>query len=214
MPRRYRKRRKRAKSGGRKFKQRVLAIINTQAEHKYLDEVQTRNSIDTFPAGPHKLVWPVQGDSVNERIGDEFHIRSIKYTLNCGSPSAAANGVVWRFVVFQWMQYAGVGAPLAGDVLQTTAAGLAIVSPLQRDNLESRRLVPLYDRRFTTVFNGNNASKSFEVNLFGKRIKRKRIDLAPGTITGEMGDIYWIMFVDSPVTCFFDIYTRMTYVDM
>lgn len=136
----------------------------------------------------------------------------IKYYLHT---SQVRNAV--RVMAFQWFN---TTTPALADVLETTAAGVATVSPI---NVKNKMYIKvLYDQSHqfaptaasgSSVINGEGLVTHQTVYIPGKRLRRIRMDPTANTI--QMGNLYLLFVSDDTIvpapqiTC----YSRCTFTD-
>ncbi len=83
------------------FKKRVIAVVNSQAEKKNLDQVENATSIINSTQFLMTMVMPAQADDDNSRDGDQIRILSMRWRGHLELIGAATEGALIRFVLLR-----------------------------------------------------------------------------------------------------------------
>lgn len=206
---RGRKRKRTFKRGGRKFNKRVKLAINKFAEKKYIDSNPLfSNAVSTGVTFVQMGFVPIQGTSVNTRIGDQIYRRSLTITGQLFGDSPYTQ---FRVVIFAWNQQIA-GNPTTNDLFAMTTNPL--ISLYRRDTLQQKRMIIMFDKHYTMNSGGASSyMRRVRYRFSGKRLPWKKLTLT----AGAADKVYYMAImsdhiVASPATANF--VARMTYTDV
>ena len=192
MRHRGRKSRMGAKLSKKQARQ-VKTIVGRQIETKFSDYdlpafiVTAGGSI----VGPIAIIGP--GDGESQREGDEIILKNIRIRFSLIGQDATN---FMRVIVFRWLQDNALNIPVIADIFQQVATNPWSAN-LDYSNLHTeKRIQILYDGLHSLVLNGNNACKHKTINVFGKKLGKKKMGFNTATTTG-MGQVYICAISDS-----------------
>lgn len=132
----------------------------------------------------------VQGDALDERIGDELKYTSIKID-GFIEPKSTGAGDRTRLIVFQWLADNAVDAPTVGSILEDTAT-----NPINSDYVmvkaDRAKFHVLYDKSFgiPAIANLNSPANRVRVRISGKRMRKVKYNLGA---TNGSGMVYLML---------------------
>lgn len=188
------KRKRYRKYGERKFNKRVKRAVTKFAEKRYVDNSQ---SLEVFGSDGQFLYFNngiSQGDGPTLRQGSQIYARSLRlYGHFVGNNSSTGTEYQFRVIVGCWTQFPS-GAPTATQLL-TGSSGFWHWAQYNRQTLQQKRWIPMFDKRFTvTRPNGNDpmsSCKFFDWKFSGKRLPMKRVTF-DGTNAAD--HVYFLWF--------------------
>ena len=164
----------------------------------------------------------VRGDGfLNEFHGQQITPTGLQFKWYCNGglsnlvgPADANNQT--RCIIFQWLDST---VPALADVLESTASGFSVVSPIKVENREN--ISVLRDWCFSTwrtCYFGNTAessSNSGNGKVFIKSKKFDPIQFKQASNATQKGAVYVLLISDSSVTPHpgFAYYSRLTFTD-
>jgi hypothetical protein len=182
------RKRKFKRRGGRVskgFSRKVKTVLYKQLEHKAYDfsaNTGTISNAGTFiPIGPVAST-PNAGTAVNQRIGDEIRLRSIKvnFVINAGTGSAQDN---MTMVVGCWKDYVQ-SSPTVTKIFQDYTH--TWTSLFERAALQTKEWIPIMMKRMTLTpvtvgpsvipRPGITNQWTIRLSLSGKRLPIKKIN--------------------------------------
>ena len=198
-------RRRTTKSAGVKALKKVNKIIRN-TEKKFIDNASSGNQSSTIAITPISLAG--QGDTASSREGNKLVMMSLqmKYTWK-QSESAAATRC--RIMIVEDRQVNGATFS-ANDLLESTALGTAIISPLNLDG--AFRFKVLYNKVHSLSING---SKVQYAEMFKKINIRARYSNSGGTIASVLSSGLFVVAVsdETSQTPNLSFFTRIRFND-
>jgi len=175
----------------RKDKQNLKINLNTLGEKKWFFlSLVTSPIIDTGRIDP--ITDIPQGDTDQERDGDQLNIRSIEVNWAWAQPTALNDlSNLCRFIVFQWFPNT---TPTIASILASTATTTGVLSPYHHDNRFQFKI--LLDVKTTLGLNSGNSAMIYRKYIKGD-LKRK-IQYITGGIAGQ-NKLYVVALSDSTV---------------
>lgn len=180
----------------------MLRAMVPKPEAKWFD--RTFQQTLGITNGPVPLDLIVQGAGQNQRIGDSVKAKSsfVRYTLTRG----AADSFV-RVIHFIWKSN---DIPQATDVLAVASGGQQTVSPLNRDNGRTLRII--HDRLYTL----GSGQDQLQVEKWSKKMYfTNKYDSDGATTTSING--YYVLFVSDQTVAAnqptINYYHRLSYTD-
>lgn len=184
-------------------KKQVRRMIARAHEDKFIDDYTNISAGVTSSGTVTQLGVPAQGTGVSQRVGDTIEVKRIElqYVLAGGD---VYNNI--RVIVFKWNVDSNLSAPTLASVLYTTNV-TPVIAPYVWDNIKSKEVQIVYDRthslsygcQLATVSSNGIETQHQKVNLFGKRLHARKVEVDQGGTTGY--GIYYILFVsDSAIT--------------
>lgn len=158
-------------------------------------------------------------DYLNNFIGQNMDIAGIQFRYQV--TGAVSNAVltadqnnITRVMLFQWMDST---TPTLSGVLQTAAAGQAVLSPVLATNRENINI--LHDQAYSTWCQTSVAteanSNGYVVRKYIKGYKLSPVQMDTGSATYQKGGLYVLVVSDSSVTPnpSFNFYCRTTFTE-
>lgn len=132
-----------------------------------------------------------QGDDVGDRDGNKLLAKYIKFEANIAMDNTQTTTFV-RMIIFVDTENQGV-IPVASDVLESTAASVALVSPINKDN--TQRFTVLADRCFSF---SNTGQQSVHTEVF--RNLNFHISYTTTLSTSRNKNSIWLMYLSDQGT--------------
>ena len=192
MKRRTYKRKTYNKKPTKNIKRYIKKKFDDMVEDKYI------NNLDLFipdqvgsAVNLQNLITINQGTAVNQRINDRLRVKkiNIKFVVEAGEVSSCV-----RILVFQWK---GFTPPIAGlNILQTFGIPNVVNSPYRWEDLQSKLINVLYDRRFKVSTVQGDAMQLGSISLSSRFVKN--IQYETGTNIALNNNLYFYSVSDTP----------------
>lgn len=193
------------------------AVMFLNSEEKFADSNANAASVGTTPIVTAMTGGLVRGTGENQRVGSSILLKSglLRGTIKVNA--SATTPQQFRLIIFRDLNDNDNTAPTGAQLLQTTAAQAAILSPLNRDN--SSRFQVIRDRIFRVYANHPSQSINefftfgFDKDSHGNNTKGQHAtwDASDGTAAGQ---VYWmVVSSDDTNKPTMDWYSRYNYMD-
>lgn len=188
-----RKRSFKRRRNGRVFKRRVRRVVETMAEHKYIDY---SGGTPATNAGTivYFLDTLAQGDTSTSREGASVKLRSLKINL-IATASNADKETFFRVIFGVWKDFY-VTSPNPARILEVPTS--QTLSPYLRENLQAKKWIPMYDKKFTLDKMQAGATRAddkvWSLSFSGKRLPMKKITYSA---SGVADHVYFLMVITS-----------------
>lgn len=151
---------KRRKGISRKVVRKIAkSVVSRSAEKKFADA--SGNSGIDFNGTNWQIATPIQGITLNTRIGDSFNWARLEIR---GSITAAATTNVVRVMVYSWKPDNYLDAPNIDDLFPKRGTALAPYSPTPTPDTRAKMVVH-FERTFAVSASGPEV-KTFSKNIY------------------------------------------------
>lgn len=204
----------------RRFKRGVKKAVQAIAERKFVDSEAFGSSV----SAPSISICPYpanQGVGESAFVGNAIYRRSLMlHTHAIASTDTPGNAI--RMVVFMWTPLTTGNVtgnlPTYSDLVQNTNPVFYMTTPLNRANLQLKRIIPMYDRVFYLSSTSGPAFWNRTLKFYGKRLPHKKMyfEIPTGSQIDHRYSIWIAAWSDSAAIAHptLTVWARLSYNDM
>lgn len=217
VKRRYGRKRsfKRGGKPGRAFSRKVKKVINSTAEKKYSQDLNSTANVSNVGLTYLFNGTLLNGTTNTTREGSEIYLRSLQIRSELYITSAATDIAIVRIIIGVWHDYQST-SPTLTKILESPTSGYQ-VSPLNRETLQAKRWTPMYDRLVTLMPRADSGTrlKMLRMNFAGKKLPHKKVSYS--TASGAPNNVIFMFVLSGEVIAPFPVHIcswRYTFTDV
>lgn len=125
----------------------IKQVMDQNVEKKFTDTILINSAVGYDAPIVQKITNISQGlADASNRVGDEVVLAGMYLNVSCHADTLETQ---FRVIVFQWRDDDASGAPVVGNILQSSGSNVTYMSPYDHDNGAQYTIV--YDKSFVCI---------------------------------------------------------------